>query len=81
MKPRLLDLLIVQHLKTFISAERSISQVKYELEALEPFLMEVVSPAEFDFWEELRTNRLLPDSQAFAHDQDLRGEMIYAWGG
>lgn len=55
------------------SAERSISQIKYELEALKSFRLEDVNRREFDFWEELREECLLPDSVAFAHDHDLRG--------
>lgn len=48
-------------------------QAKYELEALHLHHMKTVSRPEYDFWEKLRLERLLPDSVVFAHDLDLKG--------
>lgn len=48
-------------------------QTKYELDALHFYLLQNINPAEFEFWEQLRLQRLLPDSVVFAHDLDLKG--------
>ena len=54
-------------------AERDINQIKYEVETRELHQLSEVNPVENEFWDRLRRNCLLPDSVAFAHDQDLKG--------
>jgi hypothetical protein len=65
-------------MKTYviIVAEKAIMQTKYELDALHFYLLQNINPNEFEFWEQLRLQRLLPDSVVFAHDLDLKGLFI-----
>ena len=51
------------------------NQVKDEIDALTSHNLEQVNKNEHDFWERLRQHCLLPDSVAFAHDHDLKGDV------
>jgi hypothetical protein len=56
-----------------LAAEKAMMQTKYELDALHFYQLKNINPVEFEFWEQLRLQRLLPDSVVFAHDLDLKG--------
>ena len=61
--------------KCLYAAERQKSGVKIEVDAMHPHQLENINPVEEEFWENLRQKCLLPDSVAFAHDADLKGEL------
>ena len=56
------------------TGENDIEQIKFEVDDLDTDNLATLNPRENDFWERLRVSCLLPDSAAFAHDQDLKGE-------
>jgi len=57
------------------SVEQELEGVKDEIKSLESRNLASTNPNEFQFWEDLRKARLIPDTAAFMHDLDLKGEL------
>ncbi|KAK2159845.1 hypothetical protein LSH36_145g07014 [Paralvinella palmiformis] len=55
--------------------EQELEGVKDEIKSLESRNLASTNPNEFQFWEDLRKARLIPDTAAFMHDLDLKGEL------
>lgn len=54
------------------AAEMLAAETRNELDALRLHNLKAVNPPEYEFWEKLRQEKLIPDSGAFAHDGDLK---------
>jgi chitin synthase len=69
-------LLAISKLRHATTMERAQMETKHEIDALKTHNLKTVRPEEYDFWECLRQQRLLPESTVFAHDLELKEKLI-----